>query len=98
MAGTLIAIVSLLFTCGISALVLGVTGFFLYRMFKGMSANRAVLKTGVSAPAVILNVEDTGVTMNDSPQARLTLQVTPAGHPPFQAVTTALVNRFQIVC
>jgi hypothetical protein len=84
------------FGCLITVVVLGVTGFFLYRMFKGMSQNSAVLKNGVSAPAVILDVQDTGVTMNDNPQARLTLQINPAGRAPFQAITTTFVNRFHV--
>ena len=92
----LITIVSIACSCLITAIVLGATGFFLYRLFKGMSQNSALVKTGVSAPAVILDVQDTGVTMNNSMQARLTLQVTPTDRPPFQAVTTALVNRFQV--
>jgi hypothetical protein len=92
----LITIISIVCSCLITAIVLGATGFFLYRFFKGMSQNSTLVKTGVSAPAVILDVQDTGVTMNNSMQARLTLQVTPADRPPFQAVTTALVNRFQV--
>ena len=93
---TLITIVSVVCSCGIGAIVLGVTGFFLFRLFKGMSQNSSLLKNGVSAPAVIVDVQDTGVTMNDSPQARLTLQVTPAGRPPFQATTTTFVGRFRV--
>jgi hypothetical protein len=92
----LITILSIVCTCVITLAVLGVTGFFLYRMFKGMSQNSGLVKTGVPAPAVILNVEDTGVSMNNSMQARLTLQVTPANRPPFQAVATTFVNRFQV--
>jgi hypothetical protein len=75
---------------------LGVAGFFVYRVVKNMSGNSAMLKSGVSAPAVILAVADTGVTLNYSPQVRLTLQVTPAGRPPFQAVATTFVGRVQI--
>lgn len=92
----LITIVTILCSCLITLVVLGATGFFLYRMFKGLSQNSGLVKTGIPAPAVILNVEDTGVTMNNSMQARLTLQVTPADRPPFQAVATTFVNRFQV--
>jgi len=93
---TLITIVSIVCSCGIAAIVLGGTGFFLFRLFKGMSQKKQLLQTGVSAPAVIVDVQDTGVTMNDSPQARMTLQVTPADRPPFQAVLTTFVGRFQV--
>lgn len=92
----LITIITIVCSCLLTAVILGATGFFLYRLFKGMSQNSGVLKAGVSAPAVILDVQDTGVEMNNSLQARLTLQVTPAGRPPFQAVTTTFVNRFQV--
>ena len=47
----LITIVSIACSCLISAIVLGATGFFLYRFFKGMSQNSELVKTGVSAPA-----------------------------------------------
>lgn len=96
LAPGLITIFTLLCVGGITLVSLGVAGYFVYRVFKNMSGNNTVLKSGVSAPAVILGVEDTGVTMNYSPQVRLTLQVTPAGRPPFQAVTTTFVGRVQI--
>jgi len=92
----LITILSIACTCLITAGVLGATGFFLYRFFKGMSQNSGLVKTGISAPAVILDVQDSGVSMNNSMHARLTLQVTPADRPPFQAVATTFVNRFQV--
>src|SRR6266498_247288 len=92
----LITLVSIACTCLITLAVLGVTGFFLYRMFKGMSQSSSLVKTGVSASAVILEVQDTGVSMNNSMQARLTLQVTPPNRAPFQATATAFVNRFQV--
>jgi hypothetical protein len=92
----LITVVVLLCACVSTIVPLGVTGFFLYRMFKNMNQNSTLVKTGVSAPAVILNAEDTGTTMNESPQVRLTLQVTPSSRPPFQAVTTTFVGRLQV--
>jgi hypothetical protein len=92
----LITVVVLLCVCVSTIVPLGVTGYFLYRMFKNMNQNSTVIKTGISAPAVILNAEDTGTTMNESPQVRLTLQVNPAYGPSFQAVTTTFVGRLQI--
>ena len=91
-----ITVITLLCVCVSTIVPLGLTGFFLFRMFKNMNQNSAVLKTGISAPAVILNAEDTGTTMNDSPQVRLTLQVNPAFGPSFQAVTTTFVGRLQV--
>jgi hypothetical protein len=96
LAPGLITVFTLLCVGLSTVLSLGVAGYFIYRVFKNMSGNSAVLKSGVSAPAVIISVEDTGVTMNYSPQVRLTLQVTPAGQPPFQAIATTFVGRVQI--
>lgn len=101
-AGASVLMTLLILVCsGVFTLaIVGGVGFLIYKTFgstfKSMAGNNALLKTGVSATATILSVEDTGVTMNYSPQARLTLQVTPAGRPPFQAVATAFVGRMQI--
>ena len=82
--------------CVSTIVPLGIAGYFLFRMFKNMNQNSGLVKTGLSAPAVIIGLQDTGVTMNESPQVRLTLQVTPADRPPFQAVATTFVGRLQI--
>jgi hypothetical protein len=92
----LLTVIVLLCTCVSIAVPLGVAGFFLYRMFKNTNQNSTLIKTGISAPAVILNAEDTGTTMNESPQVRLTLQVNPAFGPSFQAETTTFVGRLQL--
>lgn len=92
----LVTVLVLLCVCVSTIVPLGVAGFFLYRMFKNMNQNSTLIKTGVSAPAMILVAEDIGATMNDSPQVRLTLQVNPAYGPSFQAVTTTFVGRLQI--
>ncbi len=82
--------------CASTIIPLGIAGFFLFRMFKNMNQNSGLVKTGVSASAVIIGLQDTGVTMNESPQVRLTLQVTPADRPPFQATATTFVGRLQV--
>lgn len=69
---------------------------FVARLLKNSARNRALLASGEPAPAVILAASDTGVTVNDSPQVRLRLEVRPAGRPPFQAETTLLVGRLQV--
>lgn len=92
----LISIITFLCICVATVVPLGAAGFFLFRMFKNTNQNSGLVKSGVSAPAVIIGVQDTGVTMNESPQVRLTLQVTPADRPPFQALATTFVGRLQI--
>jgi Flp pilus assembly protein TadB len=59
--------------------------FFVVRLLRNSARNRALLATGEPAPAFILSAADTGVTVNDSPQVRLKLEVRPEGRPPFQA-------------
>ena len=92
----LLTVFVLLCVCVSTIVPLGVTGYFLFRMFKNMNQNSAVIKNGISAPAVLLRADDTGTTMNDSPQVRLTLQVNPEYGPSFQAVTTTFIGRLQI--
>jgi len=92
----LITIIVLLCVCLITVGSLALAGFIFFRIYRGMAADKAILQSGLPAPAVILSVEDTGVTMNDNPQARLTLQVNPPNRPPFQAVVATFVGRLQI--
>lgn len=99
-ASVLITVISVACGCLLTAAILGGTGFMMYKAFgstfKGMASNRNVMQTGVSAPAVILAVQDTGVTMNDNPQARIRLRVMPMGGDAFEAEVTQIVGRFQV--
>jgi hypothetical protein len=97
-AGLTSLIIILSFACAgiITVVSLGAMGFFIYRAFGGVMKNNNVLKTGVSAPGVILSVQDTGGSMNDNPQARIRLRVMPMGQDAFEAETTMYVGRFQI--
>ena len=99
-ASILLTVLSIACGCLITVVTLVGTGFLIYKVFgstyKGMSSNRNVLQTGVSAPAVILSVQDTGVTMNDNPQARIRLRVMPMSGEPFEAEVTQIIGRFQV--
>src|SRR5688500_2941571 len=62
-------------TLGILAMVGGM-GFLFYKLFFGPMINAARLqKTGLPGKARILEVRDTGVTINNNPQAKLILEV-----------------------
>ena len=52
-----------------------------------------VIKNGETAPARVLKVRDTGVTVNDDPQIGLTLEITPSTIAPYEAEVTTLVSR-----
>ena len=53
----------------------------------------ARIKNGITAPARVLQVRDTGVSINDNPQVGLTVEVTPPGRAPFQAEVKTIVSR-----
>ena len=74
----------------------GAAVYVLVRLAKASARDRALLATGEAAPAVILSAEDTGVTVNDSPRVRLTLEVRPAHAAPYRATATLLVGRLQV--
>ena len=96
----IITVISIACGCLITIVALAGTGFLIYKVFgstfKSMSTNRNVLQTGVSAPAVILSVQDTGVTMNENPQARIRLRVMPMNGEAFEAEVTQIIGRFQV--
>lgn len=51
------------------------------------------IKNGVIAPARVLEVRDTGVSINDNPQVALPLEVTPRDRAAFQAEVKTVVSR-----
>ena len=58
--------------------------------------NHAVLANGLPAQATVLEVSDTGTTINDDPVVRLLLEVEPPNQPSFQAETERLISRLEI--
>ncbi|MBX5443387.1 MAG: hypothetical protein IRZ32_17905, partial [Solirubrobacteraceae bacterium] len=52
-----------------------------------------LVHAGRRAPAVVLGVDDTGVTINNDPRVRVRLRVAPAGEPPFEVERTVTVPR-----
>jgi hypothetical protein len=58
--------------------------------------NRSVRSEGLPAQAKILQIWDTGTTINENPLVRLLLEVHPPGGAIFQAETEQLISRLQI--
>ena len=54
------------------------------------------IKNGVTAPAKVLEVWDTGVSINDNPQVGLLLEVSPPNGTPFQVKAKSLVSRLNV--
>jgi hypothetical protein len=65
--------------------------------FGGGKRKRRLQEAGVEAPAQVLEVRDTGVTVNNNPRVKLTLSVSPAdGSAAFQVSTKQTVSRVAI--
>ena len=65
-----------------------VTLFQVYRMIVPPT-----IKNGMTAPATVLKVWDTGTTLNDNPQIGMLLEVRPPMGPTFQAEAKTIVSR-----
>jgi hypothetical protein len=57
---------------------------------------RSILKTGKLAEAEILQIWDTGTTINNNPVVRIRLEVRPRLHSIFEAETEKLISRLKI--
>jgi hypothetical protein len=56
-----------------------------------------LMASGAKGIGVVLNVHDTGTTINENPRVKLTFQIDPLdGSPSFQAEKTSTVSRVQI--
>jgi hypothetical protein len=60
------------------------------------SKKKKIQESGAQAQAVVIAVQDTGMTINDNPRVKLTLQVQPEGGVPFQATKKVTVSRIAI--
>ena len=67
--------------------------------FAGWSAleQSQLLRTGAAAPATIVDVSDTGMSINDNPRVELTLRVTPSdGTEPFDLRRKLVASRVKL--
>lgn len=78
-------------------LLFGGMFYLFYRLFFKPMINAARLqKTGLSGKARILEVRDTGVTINNSPQVKLMLEVKNSFGQKYNAQTKVLVSRLNL--
>ncbi len=101
-AGILIAIIAVITTMGSSGIYItlgicalfGGMGFLFYKLFFGPMINAARLqKNGLPGKAKILDVKDTGVTINNNPQVKLILEVKNNFGQVYNAESRVLVSR-----
>jgi len=63
----------------------------------GVSDAKALQRTGLPARATILDIWDTGITVNNDPVIGLRIEVTPDGGPPYIAtIKKALISRLDV--
>jgi hypothetical protein len=79
----------------IAAIFIIVFGWLYISFFRGLGGSKKILETGLPAQATILEVRDTGVTVNNNPQIKLILQVTPSTGIPYQAEVKLLISRLE---
>ena len=76
------------------------TVLFLAGMFSGFLTTpgnyRRLMKTGIEANATILDINDTGVTVNKNPYVKLRLRVEPIGMAAYETDVKAMVSRVSI--
>jgi hypothetical protein len=66
-------------------------------LFGGRKRKQRLEQAGVNAPAEVVSVRDTGVTVNQNPRVALTFQVSPTdGSAPFEVSTKRTVSRVSI--
>ncbi|MCA1616830.1 MAG: hypothetical protein LC800_22640, partial [Acidobacteria bacterium] len=61
-----------------------------------LAKTKALLSNGEPARAKILQLRDTGTTLNDNPKVVLVLEVYPPGRAPYTVETKCYVSRLRI--
>lgn len=69
---------------------------FLLPIFTGQARAKKIIASGVSARAVITNLEQTGTLINNQPRCHIHLRVEPKDQPPFTARVTQVILLTQI--
>ena len=92
---TLIAI-STIAPIAITIVVLMFVFLVLRKVFSGISQNKALLTSGEPAQATVLQLWDTGVSLNDNPQVGLLLEVRPQHRPAYQVQTKSFISRLKV--
>lgn len=92
-SGVSIAVIAIICLSFVGMTILSVVLIFVIRRFimKKVGPDRAVLEQGTTAKAKILNVQQTGMMVNYSPQVILQLEVYPPDGEPYQATTKAVI-------
>lgn len=86
--------------CARTLIAVGVifaSGCAIANKMSGVSDAKALQKSGERAEAVVVEIWDTGITMNDDPVVGLLVEVHPAGRPAYRTkIPKSLVSRVHI--
>ena len=80
---------------GFQFVIMGIIfGWIAIAMSRGIAHAADLARNGAQATATIVDVQDTGVTINNNPRLRLTLNVQPSSGDAFQITANKTVARF----
>ena len=88
--------ISVLCSLGIAAIAIAIP---IYIMRNNQKKLQNLAATGTAGEATVLQLEDTGMRINDDPRVAVTLQVRIPGYPPYQVrktVTLPLIRMSQV--
>lgn len=99
--GLLVGIIAVVMTKAwlpmiIMILVIGFVGIVFWKtLFGPMMLSRRLAKSGFATTARVVEMSDTGVTVNNAPQVKLLLEVTPPNGAAYLVETKQLISRLQ---
>ncbi len=80
----------------IMGIVVCIVGFVFWKVLFGpMMLSRRLAKSGFATTARVVEMQDTGVTLNNAPQVKLLLEVTPPNGAAYLVETKQLISRLQ---
>jgi hypothetical protein len=70
--------------------------FFVVKLLRGSAERSRILAQGIPAQATILQIWETGVRVNDSPQVGFRISVMPPSGIPYETQTTMVISQLMI--
>jgi hypothetical protein len=100
--GLIVGVGAAVLTMGVGGLLFGlpfiiVFGWLYLKFLNPIFSQSKILKTGETATANILEVSDTGMTVNENPVVKLKLKVQRKSGSPYEVFTKTLISRLQVV-
>jgi hypothetical protein len=85
------AVLTIVLVCGGGVMSLGITIAAIFLVRRAFVPSQKMLTEGVSGEATIVQIRQTGVMVNNQPQAALTLDVRVPGWEPYQVETKMII-------